>query len=149
MITFKDTRKILLAFANVPRPDPHDWVTGLSWQDDDIFYALASGRRVNDAFVDDFRDCLPNFSIDAKLYAIPRYLSYAIRHPDSEATGHLVSELERLVHNLEFRNVLGFDKAKAIAFGLNLLMPYFHEYGGPHEFTKLAHIIEQFQGIES
>ncbi len=140
-------RKLLSAFKKVVRPSSSDWVTGLSWQDDDILHALTSGRRVNDSFIEDFRDCLPNFTLGAKLFVIPRYLIYVIRFPDRDVTDFLINELSRLVRDQSFLRAITTEQAHAIIAGLNFLEPHIRQNGSPMTYTNLSFALSALRKI--
>lgn len=139
------TRTLLRAFKSVTRPAPTEWVTGLSWQDDDILQALLAGRRINDSFIEEFRDCLTNFSVGAKMYAIPRYLSYVIRYPDRDATDYLMAELKRLVQDREFMQRLTRDQIGAIMLGLRFLAPHIEKFGTRNGYADTEFALRALQ----
>jgi hypothetical protein len=120
----------------------HDWVSGLSWQDDDIIHALSEGRRVNDSFVEEFRDCLPNFTLGAKLYVIPRYFSFVLRYPDRDSTDYLIYELERIVRDRAFCEALTSDQARALIFSLDLLKRKIRNTGSSDIAAKISFVSE-------
>lgn len=145
MTPFIASRKILSAFKNVARPSPIEWVTGRSWRDDDILDALTRGRRVNCSFVEEFQDCLPNFTHKAKMFAIPRYISYVLAHPELEISDYLVGELGRIKD--VFFQELTLRQIQALILGLRILEPNIRKYGSRTTHAELCLVQEQLRKL--
>lgn len=92
----KELRKILTAFKAIASPELDEWVLGSAWQDDDLIDAVRSAPRINVEFIEQFYDCLPNFTPKAKAFAIPRFLAYVSMNPYGDASEYLIFELDRL-----------------------------------------------------
>jgi len=89
--------EIRSAFADCPRIAPDQYVRGGDWQDDEIVNWLTTNDcQVNQAFVEEFTDCLPNFTLDGLVRVFPDYLEYCILHPSTQACEYVVSKIRHL-----------------------------------------------------
>ncbi len=85
---------ITAAFANGPTLPRERLVVPGTWETDDLISALAAvGDSPDRSFVERHFDSLPAFTPAGLRHVLPRYLTYSLEHPRSEATERIIFHL--------------------------------------------------------
>lgn len=79
------------------------------------------------------------------MFAIPRYISYALAHPELEISDYLVGELGRIKD--VFFQELTLRQIQALILGLRILEPNIRKYGSRTTHAELCLVQEQLRKL--
>jgi hypothetical protein len=72
-------------------------VSGLAWEDDDILFGIKQRQNILDeSFIVQFFNSLPNFTEKGLRSVLPHYLRYSVDNPESDVAEYLIYSVKSL-----------------------------------------------------